>query len=199
MLSLLRTLSVALLAVTLLTVQHSQAQIETGTQCPCELQLVLRSEHQSDSSGLSNVSTPQLKSPSIAFQKSLFGTLVPLPTLIFTLPGIIVGPSLGYFYGDMPGRAWSGIGLRFLGVGGMVSPIFICWDCSKGERRYTLSWVLFLAGAGLTVGSTIYDLGDIKSAVRNHNEKLKRRGKISITPTYFTDAKATGLSLTLRF
>jgi hypothetical protein len=130
----------------------------------------------------------------------MIGTLVPLPTIVLTLPGIIVGPSLGYFYGGMPGRAWTGIGLRVVGVGGVVSSFVICgWDCGPKDSSYDIAWAVFLAGAGLTVGSAIYDLADIKPAVRKRNEKLKSGPEISISPTYFADAGASGFRLTIRF
>ncbi len=143
---------------------------------------------------------PPFKSPSRAFTYSLVGTLAPLPTLVLTLPAIIVGPSLGYFYGGMPGRAWLGIGLRTAGMGGMVLSFVICgWDCGPGDSGYDIAWATFLAGGGLTVVSAIVDIASVKGAVRRQNEKLKEKSDLAVIPMYFPMTNTVGMGLSLRF
>ncbi len=141
-----------------------------------------------------------LKSPERAFRHSALGTFVPLPTLILTVPGLIVGPSLGYFHAGMPGRAWSGIGLRVLGIGGMVSSFAICgWDCGPGESAYDIAWAVFIGSGGLVVGSVIYDLAVIKRDVRRHNAGLLASRSLSVRPVYLQNLRTFGAGLQLRF
>jgi hypothetical protein len=130
-----------------------------------------------------------------AFNRSLYGTLIPLPTLVFTLPGLIAGPSLGYFYGGKPGRAWTGIGLRTAGVGGMVSSFAICgWDCGPGDDSYDLAWAVFIASGALVVGSAVYDIATVKGAVRDRNERLLG-DRWEISPRYFSRSRGIGLQV----
>lgn len=142
--------------------------------------------------------TFELKSESAAFNASLLGTLIPLPTLILTLPGLIVGPSLGYFRSDLHGRAWLGIGIRTAGVGGVVSSFAICgWDCGPGDDSYNLAWAVFLAGSAITVGSAIYDIATVKASVRKRNTELEQT-PLSIAPVYFSESGTVGIGVSLR-
>ena len=138
----------------------------------------------------------QLKSESRAFNWSLLGTLVPLPTLVLAFPGIIVGPSLGYFYGGMPGRAWTGIGLRTAALGGIIIGLLICWNCGP-EASYTTNWIVLVSSAGLLVGSAVYDIASIKKAIRNKNASIQN-SVLTLTPRYFVRTKSVGLALSFR-
>ena len=143
--------------------------------------------------------TLQLKSENAALTASLMLTLLPTATLVFAAPGLIVGPSAGYFYAGMPGRAWRGIGLRLAGVGGMIGSFGICgWDCGPGDSGYGIAWAVFAISAGVTTGSAIYDIATVKTAVRKHNSALLKLSE-TIAPTYFAESKVLGLELTLRF
>jgi hypothetical protein len=126
-------------------------------------------------------------------------TLVPTATLVLAVPGIIVGPSTGYFFAGMPGRAWTGIGIRIAAIGGMISSFAICgWDCGPGDEAYNIAWAAFLTGAAITVGSAIYDIGTVKKAVRRKNaERMTARGRL--VPAYFADSKAFGLKMRFAF
>ena len=85
---------------------------------------------QSDSTGMvQRNSILGLKSERSAFQQSLYGTIIPIPTLILTVPGIWFGPSLGYFYAGRSGRAWAGMGVRTLALGCMISSF---WNLRLG-------------------------------------------------------------------
>lgn len=130
-----------------------------------------------------------------AFQYSLYGTLLPLPTLVFTVPGLIVGPSLGYFHAGLRGRAWTGIGLRTLAMGGVVSSFVICgWDCGPGDDGYTPAWIVFLSSSGLLVGSAIYDIATVKGTVRQRYAQ-RRESRWSVSPVYYAQSSAIGLRL----
>jgi hypothetical protein len=140
-----------------------------------------------------------LKSEGAALRYSLLGTLLPVATLVFAGPGLIVGPSAGYFYAGMPGRAWTGIGIRTIGVGGIVSSFIICgWDCGPGQSGYNEAWAVFIAGAGIVTISAIYDIGTVEAAVRKRNNSLMKLGD-AITPMYFEDSRAFGVRLAYRF
>lgn len=142
---------------------------------------------------------PQLLSEKTALSRSLTGTLVPTVTIVLAVPGLIIGPSLGYFYAGLPRRAWTGIGLRFAGIGGMVSSFAICgWDCGPGDDSYDLAWVVFISGAALTAGSAVYDIATVEGAVRRKNEALLS-ASMRIVPAYFADAKAVGLKVEFFF
>lgn len=93
-----------------------------------------------------------LKSEKTALQLSLWGTLIPVsvgtallvgmgneesgpesgasafPPLILLTTGYLFGPSLGYFYGGRPGRAWTGVGIRVVGTGAIIAAIAASWD-----------------------------------------------------------------------
>lgn len=140
-----------------------------------------------------------IKSENTALNYSLLLTLVPTATLVLAAPGLIIGPSTGYFYAGMPGRAWTGIGIRVVGIGGMISSFAICgWDCGPGDKAYNIAWAAFLSGAAITVGSAIYDIGTVKKAVRRKNEELTAaHGRL--VPAYFADSKAFGLKIHFSF
>lgn len=138
------------------------------------------------------------KSPQTAFRYSLLSTLITVPTVVFTGPGLIFGPSTGYFYGGMPGRAWIGIGLRVVAIGGIVSSFAICgWDCGKNDEAYDLAWAVLLSSSTLLVVSTVYDIATVKRSVRHHNERLAKKG-LSLAPAYWPKNSAIGLRVTLK-
>ncbi len=141
-----------------------------------------------------------LASPKRAFTRSMLGTFVPLPTLVLAVPGIIVGPSLGYFHAGMPNRAMIGVGIRIIGVGGMLSSFAICgWDCGPGDDNYDIAWAVFIGSGGIVVGSAAYDLLTIKRQVRNHDAKLLDQKSLAFRPVYYPNMRALGAGLTLRF
>ncbi len=138
-------------------------------------------------------------SPSGAQQRSLLYTLIPLPTLILTVPGLIAGPSAGFFYAGMKGRAWSGIGLRTLALGGMFSAFGICgWDCGPGESAYSIAWAVFIGSSALLAGSAIYDIATVKKATIAKNERSANKS-VTIYPLYIPRLKALGLLASHRF
>ena len=138
-----------------------------------------------------------LKSESRAFNLSFWGTIAPLPTLVFTLPGVIVGPSLGYFYGGMKGRAWLGIGIRTAGVGGIISSFIICgWDCGPGYSGYNTAWIVFVSSIGVTVISAVFDIASIKKEIRKKNKSIMNP-RLTFTPKYFAHTKSVGFAFNL--
>lgn len=146
-----------------------------------------------------NQKNPLLKSENKAFNLSLWCTVLPTLTLIGSPFGLIAGPSIGYFYGGVPGRGWFGIGIRTVGVGGMISSFAICgWDCGPGDSNYGLAWLVFGTGGAIVLGDIIYDLATVKKAVRKHNRSLQKTGWM-LVPVYLGEHNAGGLQLRVTF
>ena len=154
-----------------------------------------------DSTEIQYYDTFQLKTESHAFKSSLWGTLVPLPTIAFALPGFVLGPSLGYFYADMPGRAWRGIAIRSVGVIGMASAFawsFSDFDFGENSSNNDGAAILFFTSAGVLVFSAVYDIATIRKAVRNKKASMLQT-IFTIFPKYYAATESVGLSLNIRF
>ena len=105
--------------------------------------------------------------------------------------GIMVGPSLGNFYGGLWGRGLLMTGLR---VG--VSVAAIAYSMYYDEADNTAVVALWL---GTLIGSAIYECATVKSAVRKHNAAriAKRNMKLAVAP--FPVRRGAGLSVQLSF
>lgn len=137
------------------------------------------------------------KSAQRAFRYSLYGTLIPLPTVVLTGPGLIFGPSLGYFNAGLRGRAWTGVSIRAVALGGVISAFAICpWECGPGDDGYTPAWIVFTASSGILVGSAIYDIATVKRAVRRHYAQDQSTAW-SVSPAYFVQSKSIGIRVHL--
>lgn len=153
---------------------------------------------ETDSAQIVPESAARLKSEKTALRYSLIGTLAPTATLILAYPSLLIGPSMGYFYADEPGRAWKGIGIRALATGGMISAFGICgWDCGEGDSEYNIAWAVFLASSGAFVGSAIYDIATVERTVRHHNESLQISW--TVAPVYSPRDRTIGLRIGMRF
>jgi hypothetical protein len=105
--------------------------------------------------------------------------------------GIMVGPSLGNFYGGLWGRGLLMTGLR---VGASVAAI--AYSMYHDESDNTAVVALWL---GTLIGSSIYECVTVKSAVRKHNATrlAKRNLKLAVAP--FPVRRGAGLSVQLSF
>ncbi len=110
--------------------------------------------------------------------------------------GLLVGPSLGYFYAGQKGRAWRGVGLRVLGFGGLIAAAAASWDCYGAECEKARA--VATVGAALTLGSAIYDIATVRGAVRQRNEAAQRMS-VRVAPTYSSRRRAAGVSMQLTF
>lgn len=185
--------------------------------------LLLTAASQAQHGGYSNL-TFQPKSEATALRYSLFGTVLPIatgiamfhseklfaPGLFLGAAGIMVGPSLGYFYGGCTGRGLTGTGIRF-GVAGLAAALAAAMVAESRKRHSTGGdggWGYFevrdevapmlVIGSSIIVIDTIYDIAKVKSTVRKHNEKMQARS-LSIVPTYSPDSDAAGLALQITF
>ncbi|UCC45322.1 MAG: hypothetical protein JSU65_05225 [Candidatus Zixiibacteriota bacterium] len=156
---------------------------------------------------------PSLKSPQAATNLSLFGTLAPVGLGIMMTPnqsygfglreatcltaivgGIVVGPGLGHAYAGNYGRLWVGMGLRLLAVGGAMTVMALTWNDSDSETGAAAGF----ASLVLLGGSAIADIAAAGRSARNYNEKHGLTG-FTITPTYFAEHDACGLTFALNF
>ncbi len=159
-----------------------------------------------------NQKNPLLKSEKKAFNLSLWGTLIPLTAgtaiaagtedqieapLFLMTAGYLVGPSLGYFYGERPGRGMLGMGIRWLLIPLPLAAGFgICgWDCGPGDEAHSWAWVAIGGGAFLIAA---IDILKVKGAVRKYNRSLQETGWM-LVPVYFGGHNAGGLQLRVTF
>ena len=146
------------------------------------------------------------KSESLALTLSLTGTIVPWvllfsgpgrynPVTSFWLPigGTIIGPSLGYFYGGLPGRALRGIGIRSLAHVAWIAAFVMAWN-----NNSDVGTVLFLGGAAGLIYSSIADIVKVQRAVRKRNEELKSVS-IAMAPIFNPREKLYGVGIRLTF
>ena len=173
--------------------------------------LLLTAATQAQDRGYSNL-TFQPKSEGAASAWSLLGTAIPVatgiamahnhelvtPGVLLVASGIIVGPSLGYFYGGCGNRGGTGIAIRLglgtLTFGGMV----IGASSSSGWDGLGIAVGVFLAGSGVITIHALYDIAKVESTVRKHNQKMQARS-LGIVPTYSPDSDAAGLALQMTF
>jgi hypothetical protein len=145
-----------------------------------------------------DTSKPEPKSESTALGWSLWGTLVPLPTLYLTVPGLIVGPSLGYFYAGMSGRALIGIGIRTVAVGGIIAVLGIGLSDNIDSEDEPYIAALGFGSILLLVVDVVHDISVVKSHVRKRNAKLQESGW-RISPQYFSESQTVGLNISYSF
>ena len=105
--------------------------------------------------------------------------------------GIMVGPSLGNFYGGLWGRGLLMTGLR---VGTSVAVIAYSMYHDESDNKAVVALWL-----GTLIGSSIYECVTVKSAVRKHNATrlAKRNLKLAVAP--FPVRRGAGLSVQLSF
>jgi hypothetical protein len=153
----------------------------------------------------------KLKSESTAVMLSAVGTLVPLAlaSLRSSSPrhesdasdavlavSMLVGPSLGYFYAGLVGRGFGGLGVRAIGLAGLIGGLSLLLD--DMNKKPALGVPLLLAGGVLFFGSMFYDLAKVRKAVRRHNSRLQGVS-LNVAPVLAPKSKTVGLSLQLGF
>ena len=154
----------------------------------------------------------KLKSEKKAMTWSVVGTVIPLAVSASYLltdgssyahanvaaVGMLVaplGPSLGYFYAGATGRALLGLGIRLAGLAGIVGGSY---GLDQGDANQDLMEALIIAGAGMTLASTVIDLAGVKKAARRHNLKVQSL-QMAVTPVLSPKTKGCGLQVRLSF
>ncbi|MCI0330500.1 MAG: hypothetical protein L0196_06050 [candidate division Zixibacteria bacterium] len=173
--------------------------------------------------GLNSSQRPKvqnLKSENKALALSLLGSLIPatvgvtsaiaMPAGVAPVPGaesdawknvgllvgysgLIVGPSLGYFYAGQVRRGLVGVGIRVASGAALVRGLKIYNDGGSdfGTALYSLGSVFLLY-------SIIDDITSVKGVVQKRNRSLQEK-TVTITPTYFAQHGAPGLKVQLQF
>jgi len=118
------------------------------------------------------------RSPGTAFALSVLGSAVPVgvglllpdePGNLILVTGATVGPSLGHFYADHPGRAWLGIGIRLAALGvtlAAASTTIMETQTSSADGIVVFGTVLFCA-------SGIIDIATAPASANAKNRELE--------------------------
>ncbi len=159
----------------------------------------------------------KLKNPNLALGLSLSNTVLPILTSQFLIKddilsekddrarfwlstyGVLLGPSIGYFYAGAIGHAFGGIGIRLLGAGiSVLGAAFavrsIFYETSKQENL--LAAGLFYAGAGLLIYKMISDIVRVRKTTIKLNEAPADGQRFRVFP--YLQQKSPGLLLTYR-
>jgi hypothetical protein len=165
--------------------------------------------------------TLKLKSETKALRWSLLGTLVPVsaglgtgilysgpeddpaPTLILMGSGLVIGPSLGYFYGGRGDRGMKGIlirvGMEVFFVSAAMIAVEEVGTSGFGDFSNVVAAVIILSvGQGFVLAHGIYDIAKVKSEVRKYNQSLQKTS-LMLMPKYFVDSGAPGIQLRIMF
>jgi hypothetical protein len=121
------------------------------------------------------------------------------------LSGMIIGPSLGYYYGGCSHRGTTGIIVRTI-TGAITVGTAVAAGNSVESRG--LNFQGFDVAIGVcAVGSlvlfleSLYDVSKVREIVNNSNREKARQAEahIALSPAYFADSNATGLQLQVTF
>mgnify|MGYP001586736853 CR=1 FL=1 len=93
------------------------------------------------------------------------------------------------------GRALLGLGVRLAGLAGMVGGSY---GLDNFDSNATLMTAFIIAGAGVTLASTIIDLAGVKKAVRRHNLKVQSL-QVALAPIVSPKTKCLGLQVQISF
>jgi hypothetical protein len=121
------------------------------------------------------------------------------------LSGMIIGPSLGYYYGGCSHRGTTGIVVRTItGAITMGTAVAVGNSIeSKGMNCPGLSAALGICAVGTIVLfiESLYDVSKVREIVNNSNREKARKAEshIALSPAYFADSNATGLQLQVTF
>lgn len=145
----------------------------------------------------------KFKSETAALQYSIAGTLIPIVTglatgesiyqaariplgdrISFISLGILVGPSLGYFYAEEAKSGLKGIGIR------------LCIE--------TVAFITMMhpyIGLFFVMAYTTYNISTVQDVVQHHNLELicKNQTSVTLMPKYFADSGAGGVELKITF
>ena len=155
----------------------------------------------------------KLKSEKTAMTLTLLGTLIPWGLFLqgmgedhspdaefreilaiggfFAIP---IGPSLGYFYAGSTWRGLAGVGIRVVGLAGFIGAVAISWTGSE----HSAAGGLALISSGLVLASSVFDIVQVKNAVRRHNLSIQGKG-LAIVPVFFPRSKTAGLQIQFSF
>lgn len=81
-----------------------------------------------------------------------------------------------------------------------MSAFAICgWNCNTNDKsKVAASQAVFFVSAGAFLGSAIYDMAIVKTAVQKHNQRSHQK-QIAVYPWYFSGLESIGVVLSYRF
>lgn len=150
------------------------------------------------------------KSPYVAVQLSLLGTVVPTALGIamgdgagslrgwLIAYGVFVGPSTGYFYGGQVGRGMGTAALRFgILLGAAAGAMGACggvWGCDDPGAANAI----VIVGLGAYVASALYDIARAGAAADAWNARHAER-RVTIMPRVDPVTPSGGVSVRIGF
>ncbi len=151
-----------------------------------------------------------LRSPFLAFALSAIATGVPIAYglsldgtknetaggLLFA-GGLILGPAVGFFYGEEWGRGMTGVGIR-AGLAG-VSVLLMAGSASSSHSfGEAIGGAMVVGALGvLAVGvDAIYDLIVVGPTISEQND-MRQVFRISMSPVYRPDRSSMGFQFTI--
>lgn len=149
------------------------------------------------------------KNPNTALWWSLAGTAIPIAASVTGAAaaahvgsigffGLLIGPSLGYFYGGLPWRGLLGVGLRAIGAAVLIQSFFMAWDESWGWSGGENWDLVALAGGVILFGSATWDLVSVKGAVKERNLKMRDK-TLAFAPLLNLRTRSVGVMVRLSF
>ncbi len=151
-----------------------------------------------------------LKSPFLAFALSAIATGVPVAYglsldgkqnetaggLLFA-GGLILGPAMGFFYGEEWGRGMTGVGIR-AGLTGVSVLLMASSAGSSHSFGEAVGGAMVVGALGvLAVGvDAIYDLIVVGPSISEQND-TRQVFSISMSPVYRPDSRSMGFHITI--
>lgn len=157
-----------------------------------------------------------LRSPNKAFIQGILWTGVPIALGValeqatdasgmLVLGGMVGGPSAGHFYTANDRQAWTGLAIRggglvvaFVGAAIAISNWNLFNPESNDDEGEAVGFTMTLVGVSVIMADGVYDLLTAPRSARRYNEQHQAIS-LQMTPTYFTAARAPGLSVRVRF
>jgi len=123
--------------------------------------------------------------------------------LLLISTGIMVGPSIGYFYGGRATRGMTGLCIR---AGTAVLTAIVADAVANNQPDVFLAetfagYAVGIAGSIVIIIESIYEIAAVRGAVREHNNEFIRHQGSSVTlfPVYFAQSETVGLGINVNF
>lgn len=114
--------------------------------------------------------------------------------------GLIIGPSIGYFYVQSYTKALVGIGLRTLSCGVLVFGSGLGFSNtfgSHGGGSNIIPFALIITSTCVFLNSYLSQMSNASKEAKIYNHK--HNYQFSLAPTYFYREKSLGLAMNVRF
>jgi hypothetical protein len=122
-------------------------------------------------------------------------------SLIISVSGIVIGPSVGHFYAGNTKRGLMSAGLRTVSTGAFLwssgGLLGVAHDVNFGNEELYL-WVALASGI-TTFGSIVFDIWTCPNSVEKYNKSIRDQGGLYLTPEIDLTNESYGLSLSYRF